>query len=192
MRELLKASAVALGMAAMASACRDQVSAPPPSPAGSSYVTETVVTPSPTPTKPMPTGASAVLAAAPELTPESARMLVEISPGASVDVVVRTSLLEATHGFPYLSPNELRGLGALFAKAYAHLTVDDRGRLESYLQRVRGGCSTLRSSRCPRTIVNGFRLSMSARSPPAWRQNAPRRGPLPSLCRSASPRRGRR
>jgi hypothetical protein len=139
MRELLNASAVALGMAAMASACRDQVSAPPPSPAGSSYVTETVVTPSPTPTKPMPTGASAVLAAAPELTPESARMLVEISPGASVDVVVRTSLLEATHGFPYLSPNELRGLGALFARAYAHLTVDDRGRLESYLQRVRGG-----------------------------------------------------
>jgi len=140
----------------------------------------------------MPTGASAVLSAAPELTPESARMLVEMAPGSSVDELVRASLLEATHGFPYLSPDELRGLGALFAKAYAHLTVDDRGRLESYLQRVRGGCSTLRSSRCPRPIVNGFRLSMSAPSPPAWRQNAPRHGPRPSLCRSAAPRRSQR
>ena len=87
----------------------------------------------------MPPVASAVLAAAPELSPESARMLVEMAPGASVDVVLRASLVEATHGFPSLSPREVRGLGALFAKAYAHLTVDDRARLESYLQRVRSG-----------------------------------------------------
>jgi hypothetical protein len=87
----------------------------------------------------MPTDASAVLAAAPELTPESARMLVEMAPGAPVDVVVRTSLLEATRGFARLSPDELRDLGAVFTNAYGHLTIHDRGRLEAYLQRVRAG-----------------------------------------------------
>jgi len=132
--ERIAAGIAALWVATAALGCHSQTSSPPSPDAGTPPSTEGAATSSPPPTDP-----SAVLAAAPELTADSARMLLETAPGAGVDVVARASLLEATHGFSYLTPDELRDLGAVFGQAYAHLTPNDRGRLESYLQRVRAG-----------------------------------------------------
>ena len=84
---------------------------------------------------------AALLAAAPELTEESARVLLGSTSQAvrEVPVMARVSLLEATAGFTHLHPDDLQELSALFAAAYGHLAAADRARLESYLLRVRGG-----------------------------------------------------
>jgi len=82
-----------------------------------------------------------LVAAAPELTPQSARALLEGTSAAGRDVTTlsRVSLLEALAGFERLTPDQLRELSGLFAKAYGHLESADRAELESYLQGIRGG-----------------------------------------------------
>jgi hypothetical protein len=82
-----------------------------------------------------------LLAAAPELTEESARVLLGTLPKSSRDAatVARLSLLEANTGFTHLPPEELRDLSAVFTAAYGKLTAGERARLEAYLVRLRGG-----------------------------------------------------
>ena len=84
---------------------------------------------------------SDLLAAAPELTEESARALLITLPQGSRDAgtVARLSLLEANAGFTHLPPEELRDLSAVFTAAYGSLAAGDRARLEAYLVRLRGG-----------------------------------------------------
>lgn len=82
---------------------------------------------------------SLLLSAAPELTAESAAVLERSAPGASIQVIARTSLLEASRGFARLSPEELRALGAVFERAYRGLAPAEREQLEAYLQGLRNG-----------------------------------------------------
>jgi hypothetical protein len=66
-------------------------------------------------------------------------VLEQSAPGATIEVMARASLLEASRGFARLSPDELVALGALFGRAYDALAPTERARLEAYLADLRSG-----------------------------------------------------
>jgi hypothetical protein len=141
-------------------ACRQESPPPPSEPAPVVTASTAVAAPVPTPENTV----ALLLAAAPELTPQSARTLLDATSAAGQDAttLARVSLLEAMAGFARLTPDQLRELNGLFAKAYDHLASADRADVESYLQGVRGGRpGTTAAEARARRLLNGAILALS-------------------------------
>ncbi|MET0554209.1 MAG: hypothetical protein ABW221_14300 [Vicinamibacteria bacterium] len=151
-RRIVIAAAACGALAGGTGGCSGERPGPP--------ATTVALAPSPPVLHPLPPlDRSVLLAAAPELTAESAAHLERSAPGASIEVLARASLLEASRGFARLSSEDLRALGAVFERAYAGLAPAERERLEAYLQGLRAG--RLADDAAERTARQTFNRAIS-------------------------------